>query len=190
VIGFAATVDADDRLRLDYEQTTALYRTLVDVRFKLLAIVPTISGAAVAFLGRPRSAAELLALGLLGLVATLGIFLYELRNTEIHDAAVQRAQELEQRLGFPSAVQADRPGGLFSERPARTVRLFGLVTVTNDRGLALVYGAAIAGWSYLVAWGALRALDVAAARKLGAVIGAALGLLVLAEGERIARRSG
>jgi hypothetical protein len=38
--------DVDERLRLDYDQTTDLVRTLTDVRFKLLAFVPTISGAA------------------------------------------------------------------------------------------------------------------------------------------------
>ena len=36
-------LDADDRLRLDYEQTTQYLRTLIDVRFRLLAFVPTVS---------------------------------------------------------------------------------------------------------------------------------------------------
>ncbi len=39
-------LDADDRLRLDYDQTNQLLRALMDVRFKLLAFVPTVSGAA------------------------------------------------------------------------------------------------------------------------------------------------
>jgi hypothetical protein len=33
-------VDVDERLRLDYDQTTQVLRTLTDVRFKLLAFVP------------------------------------------------------------------------------------------------------------------------------------------------------
>ena len=37
-----------DRLRLDYAQTTDLMGQITDVRFKLLALVPTLSGAAVA----------------------------------------------------------------------------------------------------------------------------------------------
>ncbi|MGZ4399930.1 MAG: hypothetical protein ACXVYM_03580, partial [Gaiellaceae bacterium] len=163
-------MDADERLRLDYEQTTELYRTLLDVRFKLLAIVPTISGVAVGLLDKPRPAIELLAVGLLGLVATLGIFVYELRNTQIHDAVVHRAKELERRLGFPSGLPGVDSGGLFTQRPARSVRLFGLVGVVHDRGLGLVYGAALAGWSYLVGWGALKALDVGEARKAGGAI--------------------
>ena len=50
----------DDHLRVDYQQTTDLLRSLTDVRFKLLALVPTLSGAAVAVLGHPTSAAEFL----------------------------------------------------------------------------------------------------------------------------------
>jgi hypothetical protein len=60
-------LDADDRLRLDYEQTTQYLRTLIDVRFRLLAFVPTVTGVAVAIIGRPRPAAELLGVGILGL---------------------------------------------------------------------------------------------------------------------------
>jgi hypothetical protein len=66
-------MDADDALRLDYEQTTQLLRTLVDVRFKLLAFVPTITVAAVGLVGQPRPAAELLGVGMLGLLATIGV---------------------------------------------------------------------------------------------------------------------
>ncbi|MEP6910016.1 MAG: hypothetical protein ABI896_06240 [Actinomycetota bacterium] len=72
-----------DRLRLDYEQTTQMLRTLTDIRFKLIAFVPTFAGLSVGFFGRPRAAVELLAIGMVGLVATLGVFLYELRNSQL-----------------------------------------------------------------------------------------------------------
>ena len=107
-------------LRLDYQQTTDLLRTLSDVRFKLLALVPTLSGAAIAILGHPSSAAELLGVGLLGLVATLGILLYELRNTQLYDYATRRDQQTEAQLGLPSIRGGEGAGGLFSERPERT----------------------------------------------------------------------
>jgi hypothetical protein len=48
------TLDADDRLQLDYDQTQQLLRTLTDIRFKLLAFVPTIAGASVGLFGRSR----------------------------------------------------------------------------------------------------------------------------------------
>jgi hypothetical protein len=162
----------EERLRIDYGQTADLLRSLTDVRFKLLALVPTLTGTAVAVVGRPRPAAELLGVGLLGLVATLGVMLYDLRNTQVYEYALRRAGELEARLGL---------GGLFGERPEPTLRPFGLPAATYDRALALVYGAALAGWTYLVAWGALHALGVGGARKGGAAIGVLAGLLVVFE---------
>ena len=168
-----------DRLRLDYDHTLDQLRTLTDVRFKLLALVPTVSGTAIGLLGRPRSAAELLAVGLLGLCATLGVLLYELRNTQLYEYATRRAKAVERELELPSVLGGSGPGGLYSERPDRSTHLLG-IEVGHDRGLSLVYGAALAGWSYLVSWGALRALDVARPRPIGGVVGVCVGLLVVA----------
>ena len=168
-----------DLLRLDYDHTLDQLRMLTDVRFKLLALVPTVSGVAIGLLGRPRSAAELLGVGLLGLCATLGVLFYELRNTQLSDYATQRAKAVERELGLASAFGAAGPGGLFSERPDRSVHVLG-VELGHDRGLSLVYGAALAGWGYLVSWGALRALDVARPRAIGGIIGVCVGLVVVA----------
>jgi hypothetical protein len=110
------------------------------LRFKLLAIVPTISGAAVAFLSRGRSAGELLAVGLIGLAATLGVLLYEVRNTQLYDYSVHRAKELEARLGQVSIYGSSGPGGLFTERPGRDIRVFVLAFAGHERGLAIVSG--------------------------------------------------
>jgi hypothetical protein len=167
-----------DPLRLEYDQTLQLVRSLTEVRFKLLAFVPTIAGFGVGSFGKPRPAAELLAVGLLGLVATLGLFIYELRNSQIYAGAVRRAGELERTLGMSTG-----PGGLLTERRGRVARLFGVFAVWQNRGLALVYGAALAGWTYLFAWGALRALDVGSPRKLGGLIGILFGLAVIADVE-------
>ena len=167
--------DAEDRLRLDYEQSTELVRTLTDIRFKLLAFVPTIAGAAVGAFGRPRAAAELMAVGLLGLAATLGILVYELRNSQIRAGALRRAADLEQRLELRSGG-AEAPGGS---------RLFGVLPLKHDLGLALVYGGAFAGWTYLVSWGGLDGLEVPGARELGVVIGAIVGAVVAAEVIRV-----
>ena len=174
--------------KLDYQQTTDLLRGLTDVRFKLLALVPTLSGAAVAFVGHPSSAIEILALGLLGLVATLGVLLFELRNSQLYDYALRRAQAIEAALDF-QALAGSGPGGLFRERPTPSLRLFGVATVNRDSGLGLVYSAALAGWSYLVAWGALREAHVGNPQTFGAIVGLAAGLIVLAELVRIRKPS-
>jgi hypothetical protein len=174
-----AATDAEALLRLDYQQTTDLIRTLTDVRFKLLALTPTLAGATVAVFGHPGSAVQLLAVGLLGVTATLGVLLYELRNSQLYDYALDRAKRLEAELGFR--------GGPFTDRPDRSQRLLGIATVDRDRGFALVYSAALAGWSYLVAWGILRALEAGHARSLGAAAGVAAGLIVLADLVRLER---
>jgi hypothetical protein len=167
-----------DLLRLDYDHTLDQLRTLTDVRFKLLALVPTVSGTAIGLLGRPRSAAELLGVGLLGLCATLGILFYELRNTQLYDYATRRAKAVERELQLVSAF-GQGAGGLYSERPDRSIHVLGF-ELGHDRGLALVYGAALAGWSYLVSWGALRALDVSRPRAIGGIVGVVVGLVVVA----------
>jgi hypothetical protein len=178
-----------DALKLDYDQTTQLVRLLTDVRFRLLAFVPAITGTAVALLSRGVRPAELIAVGAVGLSATVGVVVYELRNTQIYDYAVHRAKSLEQQLGMSSVFDATRPGGLFTERPGRDVRLLGLLSVGHDRGLAVVYGAAVGGWSYIVAWGALRSWDVADAQRIGGVIGLAAAVTVVVELLRIDTRT-
>jgi hypothetical protein len=170
-------MDANDAFRFDYEQTTELMRTLTDIRFKLLAFVPTIAGAAVGFMGSGQSAAELLAVGLLGLAATFGVLLYELRNSELYDSIIERAVDLEEKLGL----------GLLTQRAQKRATLFGLVSARHERGVGLVYGAALAGWTYLFVWGVLRALDVGGARNIGAVVGVLVGAAVVVEVERLAR---
>jgi hypothetical protein len=110
------------------------------------------------------------------------VLLYELRNTQLYDYGLNRAQMLEEALGFEALDGGGGgPGGLFSDRPARTLRLFGVLPVDRDAGLSLVYSAAIAGWTYLLAWGALHALGLGHARAIGGTIGAAAGLLLLFE---------
>ncbi|MDQ3068030.1 MAG: hypothetical protein M3R12_12915 [Actinomycetota bacterium] len=163
-------MQADEALKLDYEQTTTLVREFTDLRTKMLAFVPTITGTAVGLLGEPRPVAELLGIALLGLVATLGIFVYELRNAELYDAAVRRAKELERQLGFPTVHGLQGAGGVLAAPPGRWF--------AHDRGWAFVYSAAVAGWSYLAAWGFLRWMLIDSAQTIAAVTGIAVGFLV------------
>ena len=181
-------MDADDRLRLDYEQTTGLISALTDVRFKLLSIVPTIALAAVGIAGAHPSTGGLVGVGLLGLGATVGILLYELRNMETLAAAVYRARdvarglELEVFHGRAESAGVIRPSG-------RHHRLFGAVTVGQDQALGLVYGVALGGWTYLFVWGVLRGLHVSGARAIGGVIGACCWAAVVLEVGRISKEA-
>jgi hypothetical protein len=173
-------MDADELLRLDYEQTSGQVGALTDVRFKLLGFVPTIATAAVVIVGARPNTGALLSVGLLGAVATVGILLYELRNTQALDAALEHTAELRRLLG----LQTGRPGRAGAETASRD-RLFGAVPIGQDQAVGLVYGAALGGWTYLLAWGALRGLDVSGARTIGGVIAACCTIAVVVEVGRI-----
>ena len=181
-------MDADDRLRLDYEQTTGQISALMDVRFKLLGTVPTVALAAVGIGGAHPSTGTLIGLGLLGLVATVGILVYELRNTETLAAALYHARGLAGRLELRTAGGASRHDGVI-RGSGRRHRLFRTLTVSQDQALGLVYGAALGGWSYLLAWGVLRGLHVSSARVIGGVIGVGCAIAVLFDVGRISREA-
>jgi hypothetical protein len=164
-------MDEHDRLRHEYDGAVQLLRSLTDTRFKLLALVPSLSGTVVALVPASTSRVTLLAIGLLGLAATLGVLVYELRNGQVAAAVGGRVRRLEEAL-FAGGPLVPRPGLL-----------------THTLGVALVYGAALGGWSYLVAWGALRAAGVGAhSRSAGLVLGAVAGVLVAEAVLRLERR--
>jgi hypothetical protein len=172
-------VTDSDRQHLEYEQVARSLGALDETRFRLLAFVPTIAGAAVGLISGRPPAVELVGIGLLGFAATVGILLYELRNSQIASHLSVAAGRLERALQFDSPVLA--PG------TAEGTGLFGLIGLSRARGLALVYATALAGWSYLLAWGVLRAIDLGHARPVGLVVGGAIGLVVFFEIERTER---
>jgi hypothetical protein len=177
-------MDADDRLRLDYGSTTGQISALTDMRFKLLGFIFTIATAAVAIVGAHPSTGALMGVGLLGLVATTGILLYELGNTQTLNVALYRAQHLERVLGLRVAQGQVNPIDATGE-PTDQHRLFGTIRVSQDQAVGLVYGAALGGWGYLFAWGALHGLHVSGARAIGGVIGAFCTVGVVREVARV-----
>ena len=163
--------DQDELLRLEYESASRLLGSLTEIRFKLLALVPTLTGAVVALVSGGRSGVELLAIGGLGLAATSGVLAYELRNGELRRRVTERVNALETKL-FPEGPLVGAPG--------RTPKLFGVVPASHRLGVGLVYGAAIGGWVYLVVWGALEAAGAgrhSPAWGLGVGVIAALGVV-------------
>jgi hypothetical protein len=165
--------DQDELLRLEYEYASRLLGTLTEYRFKLLALVPTLSGAVVALLSSGRSGVELLAIGALGLTATSGVLAYELRNGELRRRATDRVNRLEREL-FSSGPLVGGYG--------RTPKLFGLMPASHRLGVGLVYGAALGGWVYLIVWGALVAAGARAhSQEIGVTVGAVAAFAVVRE---------
>jgi hypothetical protein len=174
--------DRDELLRLEYEYASRLLGTLTEIRFKLLALVPTLSGAVVALMSPGQSGVELLAIGGLGLTATSGIFAYELRSTELRRRAGARVDRLESELFS---------GGPLVGGDGRRPKLYGVVPASHQLGVGLVYGAALGGWVYLVVWGALSASGAHShSQEIGAVVGAlaALGVILEVAAQRPAEK--
>jgi hypothetical protein len=176
-----------ENLRLDYDQTHQTFRLLSEIRFKLLAFVPPVSAALITFLSSSLgekggvSPAMMFIVGSLGFFVTLGIILYELRNSELYAATIHRGKLLETVLQLPPnqreydvggglkvpPSQSKRPGGLFTQRGSSEARLW-KVPVKHDVGLALIYGAVLGAWIFPVVLGLLTALREGAAWHSGA----------------------
>jgi hypothetical protein len=174
------SVDAEfERAQWDYEQTVAGIWSLTDIRFKLLAFVPTLSGAAIALLTRSGMGDGTKgALAALGFFVTLGIVVYDQRNSQLYYTLIDRAIWLEGSvLRLPTWEPRLPRGGMFAARPHGS-RLFGCVTVSHSRGLGLVYSAVLGAWAFPIAhlW-----LGAPAAGAIAAVV----GLVFLYEQERL-----
>jgi len=151
-------MELDEKLKLDYERVNDYWKTLADIRFRLLAIVPALGGAGLgATLAAKLAGAQLFAVGLLGFLATFGIIMYDQRNSQLYNDATARAKWLERQLGFkPHAQEVWKAevGGLFTQRPGRSLRMFG-ITLWHDRALSIIYGASLAAWAFLAVRGVL-----------------------------------
>jgi mannose-6-phosphate isomerase-like protein (cupin superfamily) len=138
-------------LQLDYQNTLDQFKMLAEIRFKLLAFVPTLAGAAIGLLYKTAAPKTTLAVGILGFIVTIGITFYDIRNTQVYDAAFHRAKWLEALLGLPICTQGKTIGGLFQERPGHELKFLGIFKIWHDRGLSLAYGAALGGWTFMIA---------------------------------------
>jgi hypothetical protein len=167
-------------LEREYGELNNNIRWLADVRFKLLALVPVLGGVAVFVLtnvglsaasdGGTRSLLLALLGSVLGFLASLGIVLYDQRNSELYNALIHRAKYLERRCKLPSSpgglrVPAPREedgwakaGGQYSERPRRHRRLL-LIAASHDLALALIYGPLLGAWFFPAIYSSLRLVN-------------------------------
>jgi hypothetical protein len=134
----AVPADRRDLLLKLYEQTCTTWRMLIDVRFKLLALVPTVSLISLATVFGTESSPKYLSpklrllFAVLGLVATSGLLIYDLRNSQLHDDLISRGRKIEDELGVDT--------GVFRGRKVAK----GLVK--HDNATILIYGAALVAW--------------------------------------------
>ena len=147
----AAGPPSDASRMEDYKVTVDVWHQYVDARFRLLQLVPLASGVGVALVGERLSyVSALISAG--ALISLLGVVMYDLRNSVLHDAAVHRAKALERQIGFDHLTGVHKPGearGVFSDRPHGRIKFFGIVA-WHDRALALIYSTAAAAWTAIL----------------------------------------
>jgi hypothetical protein len=189
------TAETHKKVDLEYEQINENIRFLADVRFKLLALVPTLGGAAIFILAQhvglqaddvaspsPPKLLTVAVIGLLGFLATLGITLYDQRNSELYNALIHRAKHLEKQFetsSTPGGLRISAHGGQYSERPKKYRRI--IFKAGHDFGLALIYGPILGAWLFPVSYAAGRIAKVEHDYALPAsVVLAGLGAAIFA----------
>jgi hypothetical protein len=150
-----------DAWKAEYEQINNNFRMLAETRFKLLALVPTLTGSAVYLLSKMTAGTSDAAAGaspaklgagpgsdyamvgflsVLGFLATLGITFYDQRNSELYNLLVKRGGELERML--------DPPMKNFEGRCQASRYLLGFARMKHDTGLALIYAPVLGAWFF------------------------------------------
>jgi predicted ester cyclase len=140
-----------DALLTEYNEVCSNFRTLTDIRFKLLAFLPIAAGVAVAV--SKKSPYTLgLALPLFGLVATIGLATYNARNNQLYNELVDRAAAIERSLHIPDGAFANRP------TPWLRITLLGRNwKIDHGTAISTIYAASIALWlfgivAYVLEW--------------------------------------
>lgn len=122
-----------------YSEICNSWRMLTDVRFKLLGLVPTVSAAVlISLLSRSKpdeglSPFSRIVISIFGLLITLGISIYEQRNSELYDDLINRARRIEQELGidtgqFLGRIKLSKPW------------------INHKNAIKLIYVTAVLGW--------------------------------------------
>ena len=133
--GFSPDCDAT---KLLYTEICNSCGRLLDIRFKLLGLVPSVSlGVLAIVLNEKPASMELrsgakLGLSLMGLMASIGLLLYEKRNTQVFSALKKRGEVIEQALRVEGQFSGGMPTGFIS----------------HGRAVGLIYMATILGWLF------------------------------------------
>jgi hypothetical protein len=132
-----------EALLAEYSEVNSNYRALADIRFKLLGLLPIATGAGVVLFARDSLQPVSLPIGILGLLVSLGIFIYDRRNTQLYFALGDRAKAIEKELGLPD--------GQFTSRPKPELGF-----LRHGVGSGLIYVSVFSGWTYIIVLNLVR----------------------------------
>jgi len=140
--------DERSALELVYPEIWKSHQAIADFRAKLLALLPTVSGAAIfVLLGRHHEDPDTTpyaAIGLFGFAVTFGLFMYDLRG-------IQDCVELRKRAGKVECKLEIKSKHLTPFRDWPEPRILGLA---DEVGASwIVYTAVLCSWAYLAGRG-------------------------------------
>ena len=133
----------EQTLLTEYTEVCKSYHAISEFRGKLLALIPIVSGTGISLLISRNSSTDsshLPAVGVFGLLVTLGLFFYELRGIQRCKYLVSIGGKLEGALKLEWGQFKDRPG-----------RVHGFIGA--EIAGWIVYTAVLLGWLYVVAVG-------------------------------------
>ncbi len=137
----AAVAEADrgDLLRLLYGEVCTSWRDLHEVRFRLLGLLPLATVGAIA-LAPAGTGAGLggVVLFALGLAVSLGLWIYDRRNSELYDDLISRGRKIEAELGVETGLFRGRrkPGSRLIRHGVATGTIYLAVILSWAAGLA------------------------------------------------------
>ncbi len=143
----------EDR-RVAYQEVSKNLQVIDDFRARLLALLPISSGAGIFLLLTTGDEDDLGAIGLVGGLVAVGLFVFELRQIRVCRHLIRVGARLEQDMGF------DPGRGQFLGRPAPSsseeirevdVRFWRRQTLLPSvpKASLIVYGTVIGAWGYL-----------------------------------------
>lgn len=120
-----------------YEKLTDNVKQLEDVRFKLLAIVPSVTAVGIKELYGVKTESNVKVLfAALGIVITSAIFIYELRNRQILKALNNRKNVMESSLG-------ELPENFLKELDSKGF-------IKHGVAMNLIYISSIVSWAFFL----------------------------------------
>jgi hypothetical protein len=133
----------NDDLKAAYQQVCEGYRAIDEMRTKLLGLLPLATGAGILVLsgrgstGPPPALSA--AIGSFGILATLGLFSYELHSMKKCGALIDAGRKMEKRLNI---------NGQFIRRPQEVAGF-----IDEPFAASLIYPASLAGWTFFALLG-------------------------------------
>jgi hypothetical protein len=185
--GLESSTEGLTSLEKEYDLVNANFRQLSEIRFKLLGFVPALGGVAnfvltQAALSKGSSQGNYwvaLVFGTLGFLATLGIAMYDQRNSELYFGLIDRAKYLEGCLRLPHTTNKDEYGGQFRERPNRGRRLFRLILISHGGSLAVIYGPVLGAWFFPMIYSVLELAHQPYHRCFNMAVGGAILMTIV-----------